>query len=239
MNNANQTLSKTKIMIIPGNPPASYFYEAWKKELEHITNNEVIIEYYPSFEKITCSLEYLKEVERFYSKKITAHEKIILIGHSVGGYIALKILEKYHRSIEHCVLLFPFLHSPRFRGKLVLGALNQLNKRKYLKTRLTGLSRSLRWLDEDIQRLTQNEITSGLNFASHEHKTIGRKKNIDINPTLHPKMTLYYTDKDTWCSKKVVKSLHPELNTEWVDVKHHFVTSKAERTIINNRLFTQ
>ena len=230
-------MSKIKIIVIPGNPPASYFYEAWRKELNLITNNDVIINYYPSFDDTTCSLEYLKKVEDFYLEHVKNNEKVILIGHSVGGHIALKILEKHHEKIEHCVLLFPFLHSPGFKAKLMLGALNQIKKRKFLKVGLAGFLKPLGWLYQDMKLLTTNEMNSGLNFAFHEHKTIGRKKNININPNLNHKITLYYTNKDTWCSKKVVQNLHPELRIEFIDIKHNFVVYPEQRKIMNNRIF--
>ena len=228
---------KTKIIIIPGNPPARYFYEAWKKELERTVNHEVIIDYYPSFDDTTCSLEYLKKIENFYLEEVKKHEKVMLIGHSIGGHIALKILEKYSDKIDHCVLLFPFLHSPGFKAKLILGAINQINTRTFLTTRLTGLLKILSWLDKDIKKLTTHEIHSSLNFACHEHTTIGSKKIIKNNPKLNKKITVYYTHKDTWCSKKVVRNLHPELRTEFIPIKHNFVVFPAQRKIINTRLF--
>ena len=236
-NRVEKKSSKTKIIIIPGNPPASYFYEAWRKELNQITNHEVMIDYYPSFEDTTGSLAYLKTVENFYLDQVKNTDKIILIGHSIGGYIALKILEKYHEKIEHCVLLFPFLHSPGFKAKLILGALHQIKKRKFLKAGLVGLLKPLSWLYNDINMLTRNEMNSGLNFAFHEYKTIGRNRNIDINPSLNHKITLYYTNKDTWCSKKVVQNLHPELRAEFINIKHNFVVFPEQREIINHLLF--
>lgn len=225
-------------MIIPGNPPASYFYETWRKELELITQNKVLIDYYPSFSDVSCSQEYLEKIEDFYAEQIKNHTKINLIGHSIGGHIALKLLEKYPEKIEHCVLLFPFLHSPGIKGKLMLATLHQINKRAFLKTRRFKLLKLLSYLDQDIQKLTMQEIDSSLNFAFHEHKTIGRKKNININPSLFKKITLYYTTKDTWCSKKnVVSHLHPEINTQHTTVSHNFVTSPEQRHTLNHSLF--
>jgi len=230
-------MNNSKIIVIPGNPPASYFYEAWKKELNLMTNNKVMIDYHPSFDDTTCCLEYLKKVEDFYLEQVQNNEKVILIGHSIGGHIALKILEKHYEKIEHCVLLFPFLHSPGFKGKLVLGILNLINKTTFLKAGLAGLLKPLSWLYKDIKMLTSNEINSSLNFAFHEHKTIGRKKNININPKLNHKITLYYTNKDTWCSKKVIQNLHPEIRTEFININHNFVVYPDQRKIINNRIF--
>jgi predicted alpha/beta hydrolase family esterase len=234
MNHGINKSLEGNIIVIPGNPPASYFYDAWKKELEQIVSNEVIIDYYPSFEATTCSMAYLKQVEDFYVEKIKNKDNVILIGHSIGGHIALKILEKYYDKIAHCVLLFPFLHSPGFKGKFALETVNQINKQKILKAGFIGL---LSWLNKDIKMLTKNEMKSSLNFAFHEHKTIGRKKSITINPKLIQKITLYYTNKDTWCSKKVAENLHPELRTEFINIKHDFVVSPAQRKIINHRLF--
>ena len=228
---------KSKIIVIPGNPPASYFYEEWKKELERITNNDVTIDYYPSFEDTTCSLEYLKKVEDFYLEQVKTNEKVVLIGHSIGGHIALKILEKYDAKIEHCILLFPFLHSAGFKAKLILEISNQIKKRKFLQAGLAGLLKALGVFYKNINMLTTNEMNSSLNFAFHEHKTIGRKQSIHINPNLNKKITLYYTNKDTWCSNKVVANLHPEIRTEFINIKHDFVVSREQRKIMNNRLF--
>jgi pimeloyl-ACP methyl ester carboxylesterase len=227
------------IIIIPGNPPASYFYEAWKQELELITHHDVLIEYYPSFNNITCSQEYLEKIEDFYAEHIKNHEKIILIGHSIGGHIALKLLEKYPEKIEHCVLLFPFLHSPGIRGKLMLSALHRINKRAFLKKTRFKILKLLSYFDQDIKKLKIHEIDSSLNFAFHEHKTIGRKKNIDIDHNLNHKITVYYTNKDTWCSKNVVNNLHPEIRKKFTAINHNFVTSPEQRQKMNRSLFSK
>lgn len=227
------------IIVIPGNPPASYFYEAWKQELKHITHNDVLIDYYPSFNHITCSQEYLEKIEDFYAEHIKNHDKIILIGHSIGGHFALKLLEKYPDKIEHCVLLFPFLHSPGLKGKLMLSALHQINKRAFLKARRFKMLKLLSYLDQDINKLNIHEIDSSLSFAFHEHKTMARKKNIHINPDIFKKITLYYTDKDTWCSQKVVNNLHPKIHTQFTDINHNFVTSREQRQKMTQSIFTK
>ncbi len=225
-----------KIVIIPGNPPASHFYERWKKEIELITNQNVIIDYYPSFAETTCSATYLKKIENFYAQSIRRHKRITLIGHSIGGYIALKLLEQYHENIEQCALLFPFLHSPGKKAKCILVALHHLSNKLWLKKPFIT---SLGWFYPNIRKLIPNEITSGLALAYHEHKTIGQEKSIHISPHLHPKITLYYTHHDTWCSKKVLKSLHPQLRTELINVTHDFVTTKVQRTIVNSCIFNK
>jgi len=227
------------MIIIPGNPPASYYYEAWKQELERITHHDVLIDYYPSFDDVSCSQEYLEKIEHFYAEQIQNHDKISLIGHSIGGHIALKLLEKYPEKIEHCVLLFPFLHSPGIKGKLMLGALHQINKRAFLKATRFKMIKLLSYFDQDIKKIKIHEIDSSLNFAFHEHKTIGRKKNIDINPNLNKKITLYYTAKDTWCSKKVVNNLHPDIHTQFTNISHNFVTCPKQRQEMNRSLFSQ
>lgn len=224
------------IIIIPGNPPASYFYEAWKQELELLTQNDVLIDYYPSFDNITCSHEYLIKIENFYAEQIKNHTKINLIGHSVGGHVALKLLEKYPEKIEHCMLLFPFLHSPGVQGKLMLRALHHINTRTYLKTRRFKLLKLLSYLDNDINHLSPQEIDSSLHFAAHEYKTLGRKKKIDIHPNLNKKITLYYTHHDTWCSKNVVRNLNPEIKTHYTILNHNFVISPEQRHKLNHSL---
>lgn len=227
---------KSKVIVIPGNPPARYFYEAWKEELEDMTGHEVSIDYYPSFEATSCSLSYLQQVEDFYLEQVKRHEYVVLIGHSIGGYLALKILEKHPEKIKHCVLLFPFLHSPGFKAKLTLGLLNQIYKRNFLKVRLAGMLNLLGYVYKDSKRLTLDELKSGLDFAFHEHKTIRRQKSLDINPNLHQKITVYYTSKDTWCPKKVAENFHPELRTEQVSLSHNFVVFPEQRKVMNDCL---
>lgn len=229
-----------KILIIPGNPPARFFYEAWKKELELITHYDIVIDYYPVFENNACSQQYINDLEAFYAKNIVKDTPgdVILIGHSFGGHIALKILEKYHEKIKRCVLLFPFLHSPGFRGRCILKILHGIHQRPLLKSGLTRLLKPASYFYNNINRLSTHELESSLNLAFHEHKTIAQKKNIFISPELHPKITLYYTHNDTWCTKKVVTSLHPEIHTKLIDVQHDFVISSKQRKIINKHLFT-
>lgn len=60
----------------------------------------------PSSFTLTDQIEHKLAFLAYY---IPAHSRVILIGHSIGAYIALEMLKRYHdrQKIFKCVLLFP------------------------------------------------------------------------------------------------------------------------------------
>lgn len=60
----------------------------------------------PSSFTLTDQIEHKLAFLAYY---IPAHAKVILIGHSIGAYIALEMLKRYHdkEKVLKCVLLFP------------------------------------------------------------------------------------------------------------------------------------
>jgi pimeloyl-ACP methyl ester carboxylesterase len=117
------------IFLIPGNPPASYFYQKWLAELEQAgAFKSSHFHIYPTFKQEKNQQAYWQGVLNFYQEKLSNLDEVILIGHSVGGKVALDLMQKNPLNVKKCFLLFPFLRSPGPRGKLVLEGVSRLHQ---------------------------------------------------------------------------------------------------------------
>ncbi|CAF1634311.1 unnamed protein product, partial [Didymodactylos carnosus] len=107
------------IMIIPGNPGIGGFYIPFANHLYNLCQKQVTITivshaghapgtlcsnskqryWYNLQDQINHKLSYIEN-------NIGLKTRLILIGHSIGSYMILNMLEKFH-NIEHSFLLFP------------------------------------------------------------------------------------------------------------------------------------
>jgi len=95
-----------KFFLIPGNPPATYFYEQWGNEIKALQGDaNVCVSHYPDLKHGTNSLDSMAEVMEFHFKQLEkfcdqVQVPVVIIGHSLGGYFALKLLEEAPEQIQ-------------------------------------------------------------------------------------------------------------------------------------------
>ncbi|MEZ4815889.1 MAG: hypothetical protein R3A80_11930 [Bdellovibrionota bacterium] len=225
------------IFIIPGNPPASYYYLKWIEELkESSLFSGFHFHIYPEFKNEKNSVRYLEKMISFYEGKLANLENVVLLGHSVGGKIAYEIMKKNPSNVKKCYLLFPFLCRPGLRGRMVLSLVPQL-------TDLLGFEvifkskNYIKYIVKEVEVLTREEVSVCLGIVSHERNTVAKTLTIErVDPVCGEKIKVFYTDGDTWCGKNSTKQFSKFLNSKKLNLSHEFVVKNSERALLTQEL---
>jgi dienelactone hydrolase len=188
------------------------------------------------------SEDYYQEMDSFYKNKLLKSienkidsKKVVLIGHSVGGTIALDILKQDYDIIDKCVLLFLFLGRPGHKGKIVLNTVGALVKNKRFIPFLLTKRSIIDLLNPSFAKISDNEIEASLMFAYHERKTFGKVKKVKkLESSILEKVITLTCPKDTWCQNKYL--LQAGLNINELKVSHDFVVEAKQRQMVNKHL---
>lgn len=222
--------------LIPGNPPAVYFYNLWKEEIrsKHPSAN-IFISAYPTIANTIDSTKFMHKVmlahlENFNNFQKKSDNEITILGHSLGSYFALKILEQDPGLVKKTILLHPFIRKPTSKGKLILNTVKLINQKSYLKKTILNNRHKLNLFSKEIAHVLDEELHQAIHMGFHESKTIG----LDSTPlhfpeSLKPKIMAFCHPKDTWCSQLVITSLKDQIKTTICYEPHGFITQKSHR----------
>lgn len=232
--------------IIPGNPPAAYFYELWKQEiLEKFPQAQVHVSRYPElhFNHDSTSVidsvanTHLSQLESFYEK---AKGPITIVGHSLGGYFSMRLAEKIDETIiKHIVLIHPFLRSPTLKGKNILRVMSFFHEKQFIHRFTVKNRKYLERLSKDLPHVTDAELITCFQLAGHEHWLIAPDNSpLKVPSKWQKKASLFYTDNDTWCSPQVIASLKNQIATHKRHEPHGFVTERRHRDSLFEQIQT-
>lgn len=235
-----------QIFIIPGNPPALHFYKLWAEEIQReYSECSVHISPYQRLPRNNNSFEYLRDIAAIHGKELlafhkTSKDKIVVIGHSLGAWMALHILEEYTSIIEDCLLLFPFLRKPSLKGRVILKSMQLLHKTPLVENMLLGSRSILEKFFRDLKFVTDEELGISLILASHEHKVIGNcNKSLQIPDQVQDKLHMLYCDQDIWCPSHIINKMKDLISCEKADTTHGFITSAQERATVLKALLNR
>lgn len=235
------TTSSLNFFVIPGNPPALYFYKEWESEwLSLYPKHSFFISPYPDLSFKQSSSAYINSIYEAHKRNFLQYQNniqgpIILLGHSLGGYFAKRLSEELPELVEKCVLIHPFLRSPKKRAKLFLSALHYARKLDLFEELLLKKRKTLQKLNPDLQHLSDQELSIALKTAFHELKTIAAIKDpIRINEK--KKFHLFYTQNDKWCTTQAIGELKEHISSEEVSATHDFVRLSHDRNIMSKKL---
>jgi predicted alpha/beta hydrolase family esterase len=225
-----------KYFIIPGNPPALHFYELWQKEIEtQVPGAMTFSSDYPILEKTADSHYFMQQVfqhhqnnfERFLEK---SHGPIILLGHSLGSYFCLKLMDQFHEKIKKTVLIHPFLRRPTKRGRWILQTVSSLNHLHPVKNIIIKNKNKLEVIASELRHISEEELIKTFPIATHELKVVGQdQSSLQVPEIYQKKVTIYHTDGDTWCSPQVVQELKAQVETHLCDEPHDFIINQSHR----------
>jgi pimeloyl-ACP methyl ester carboxylesterase len=222
--------------MIPGNPPAVHFYELWKHEIsKQLPSAQIMVSAYTRPAPNLKSAVAIDQVVQEHAKALVAfhrkvHGPLILLGHSLGGYVALKLLEQCSDLIEHAILIHPFLRSPQARGQRILRAARLLRNVQMVPKLMFRYRGFIENHIEDLRGVTNDELLTCLELAAHEHQTIAQDQSeLIVADKLRPKIKVLYTKNDIWCTPHVVASLGDQVFTQECVQPHGFITSKRHR----------
>jgi surfactin synthase thioesterase subunit len=225
--------------ILPGNPPALYFYELWANEIKKSRPDaSIMISQYPEIRNsdsasAMCVVHDAHQVKLkdYYNK---TNRPVTLIGHSLGAYFALKLLESSLEMIERVILIHPFLRAPALQGKVILNTLKTI---QHFHKPILRMRKSLECLAPNLSYVTDDEILKSFQLAHHESRTIAKdNSSVHIRPELRSKISVFYTDKDLWCSSKVIEELRKQVAVSECHEPHDFIIDSKYRQEMYQRI---
>jgi pimeloyl-ACP methyl ester carboxylesterase len=114
----NQSLSSKSIVIIPGNPGLGGFYIPFAHELYNLFNENIsilIISQAGHSPPLKHHFTLNEQIEHKLKaiEKLLPNQELILIGHSIGAYMVLQMLDKLDSRLIRAFLLFPTIERMR------------------------------------------------------------------------------------------------------------------------------
>lgn len=226
--------------LIPGNPPAAYFYELWNKEIVAIqAGAKAVVSHYPRLQTTSDSEEAMAKVLKAHREQLLSFHKkaagpITIIGHSLGGHFALKLLHELHDEIDgpiqKVILLHPFLRKPETNGQIILKAVAKFYERERLQRLIIKNRRYLEYLSDELPFVTDEEIEKSFHLAHHESCIIATDSSpLIISQELRAKVSVFYRPKDIWCSPEVIANLKGQVPLFECTEPHSFVTKERHR----------
>lgn len=109
----NPLLSSKSIVIIPGNPGLGGFYIPFAHELYNLFNENISIliisqaGHSPPLDHCYTLNEQIQHKLEAIEKLVPNNHQLILIGHSIGAYMVLNMLEKLENRLDRAFFLFP------------------------------------------------------------------------------------------------------------------------------------
>ena len=143
----------TLVVLLPGNPGEAALYAGLVHDLEE-HGHEVVVSSHPQFlEPPADLLAYARHHAEATRRHLAAGRRavedmdVVLVGHSVGAYLAYLLIAHGLLPVTRVIMVFPFLARPVLSGRLLL----RLAAWRPLFRAVVGLARALpdrlkRWL---------------------------------------------------------------------------------------------
>nr|XP_025658045.1 uncharacterized protein LOC112754582 isoform X3 [Arachis hypogaea] len=107
------------VLLLPGNPGVILFYKDFVEFLyDQLEGNASIT--------AIGHISHTRKVD-FIREELQKNEiPIVLVGHSIGSYIAIEIFKRFPGKVKYCVGLYPFLTmNPESKTQLVIGKISE------------------------------------------------------------------------------------------------------------------
>lgn len=254
------TNQEPTIIIIPGNPGIGVYYTEFRDLLiEGLPYKDIRILDYKGFtlEKpdrlysIEEELEYIKGIlDGFYAED---GKDFILIGHSIGAWISLKILEQETSfSIQKLILIFPFIAlDQKSSQQKWMGRLLSIDSLHHL---VLGIYKPLLLLPKTIQMFLFRKVHSSMTptarkvteeyfldnshiprsiffLANTEFRTLTTEPDWNLIQKYRERLFFLYNDQDIWAPLSQREALVKRYNiiNDLIPGRnlHDFCTSKS------------
>ncbi|XP_048355048.1 lipid droplet-associated hydrolase isoform X2 [Sphaerodactylus townsendi] len=268
----NAGVPRVLFLVIPGNPGLAGYYRTFIQALYMGLNRQypVWVVSHAGHCKVPHNLEIVEEADvpeldifglggqiehklNFLRKNVPQDMKLVLIGHSIGCYIALEMMKQASElEVLRCVMLFPTIErmaqSPQ--GKLMTPLLCQLRYILYMPIYLITLLpdivksslvrfalRGLKYHDDSsimasVDLVNMDCVVNVMYMASQEMRKVVERDSTTIREHLK-KLTFYYGAADQWCPVQY----YEEMKMEFPDgdirlcekgIRHAFVLEASE-----------
>ena len=239
------------VFIIPGNPGIVGYYDDLAKRLKD-NNVKVDVLRYNSFsdslsEKLFSIEDEFADKREQILKLINPRDRNILVGHSIGGWISLRLMQEI--DFESCILVFPFLKKDfsykqlginialRYREPVVR-LYDNIRKNWLGNVLLTKVVNSIdmSYAANKVTRewfLDGNAARKCLNLAKTEFDTLKYTFDFDIMEKVKDRLVFYYCNDDMWApinDYNIISNLG--CKTKLINCSHDFCVKKDEVKII-------
>jgi pimeloyl-ACP methyl ester carboxylesterase len=238
----NPLFSSKSIVIIPGNPGLGGFYIPFAHELYNLFNKNISIliisqaGHSPPLKHCFTLNEQIEHKLITIEKLLPKDHRLILIGHSIGAYMVLKMLDKLENRLDRAFFLFPTIErmkeseaGKRFiRWYSILIYLlpflcfifNFLFPFDWLKRKIISYyflnspveDRSI-LIDTILYDLLNPLTIKNLLQMANEEMVVVDKRNDEIIKQYIDKITFYYGTNDHWVPNHIpqqMKNLYPK-----------------------------
>ncbi len=222
-------------MLIPGNPVIAEDYYLWMQEIEE-RNNDVHMVYATSYILFDRKLNYVgydRAKCQYHEKlllELSATERVTIVAHSVGGYFALRLLEKYPERIERVVVMFPYIGYSIIWQLKFLWPLYQID-RIFPLAELVSMAKSFfkKWYG-NTHNITSYDLTACLRFGVRQCVYFNNYK-LDTTALAQYKDKIHfiYAENDRWCPPETIERLKLVSEYKKVNLSHDFIVRKDER----------
>jgi pimeloyl-ACP methyl ester carboxylesterase len=107
------------LVVIPGNPGSAVFYADFVARLRAL-GHEAIVDSHPNLSAPATLLPYAEHHARQVRERLGADREVVLVGHSVGAYLAHLMVAHSLLPVARLFMLCPFLRRPAPSGRLIL-----------------------------------------------------------------------------------------------------------------------
>ncbi|CAF0821328.1 unnamed protein product [Brachionus calyciflorus] len=260
--------NKNLYVIIPGNPGIIEFYEHFAMELHKKTNDPVIgishtghlyhetIRTWKPKKVINQVMDKVKYIEKHLGDEYN-YENIVLIGHSIGCYVILELLEllnkDHKRMVKKSFLLFPTIERMALTPNVYLiSFMPQVFQKKLINIGFTSRHQSVNEDNILIDNIHDIILKMGTTFScarscfymgADEMNVVKDLNKMALKNHLE-KLYLYYGASDKWCPldyyhdmRNLVDKLENKeinLHLDELGLDHAFVIYKKQCEIITN-----
>jgi pimeloyl-ACP methyl ester carboxylesterase len=242
------------VVVIPGNPGDAAFYQRFVDELRE-RGHEVLLSEHPALVDSPASLlpyarHQADETRRHLLSTGRAPEEtpVVLVGHSVGAYLAYLIVAHGLVPVARVFMLFPFLMRPAWSGRVILAAASSRWLARVVLAAFRALPvRVRRWLVGRAGAGEQAAHVLGVLGDDHAlgYSTMARVEQTEIaertdasylaaHPVFRGRATFVpmFCARDRWAPPALVRELAPFAHHLPPQVSHGFVVHPGERTIV-------
>jgi pimeloyl-ACP methyl ester carboxylesterase len=241
------------LVVLPGNPGDAAFYQAFVQELERRGHEATVASHPCLFEAPADLLVYARHQAASARRHLADRGRtvedveLILVGHSVGGYLAYLIVAHGLLPVARVILLFPFLMRPALRGRLILRALAAPWLVRVGLAALRGVPRVLRrWLitragAADLAPLVlplfeSREVLGCVSMAVRERQEIASRQDARylLGHALFQQAETFATllcERDFWAPAALAAQL-PGARLLPAPVSHTFVVDARQRQLV-------
>ena len=241
------------LVVLPGNPGDAGFYRSFLDSLQ-ARGHEATVASHPCLTRSPADLLiYARHHAEAARQHLTATGRsvddveVVLLGHSVGAYLAYLLVAHGLLPVARVIMLFPFLMRPALGGRLVLRALSMPWLVRLTLGLLRFLPRALRHrliagagaadLSPLVLSLLESpQVLGCVNMAAREREEIASRRDLGylfecpLFRDAH-RFSAVLAERDVWAPASVASRL-PGARHLASPVSHAFVVDARQRELV-------